>query len=370
MKLIALIKKEFHRFFHDPRLIMTLLLPGVLIFILYSALGNIVNSETTPSYDYKVYVSGESVITAQIEAALKQDGSTFEWLKVSSPEEAISAVESGEASGYIAFSEGFDSFSEGAVVEIYYNNEGDGNMFFAVGSSVLQMYGMKFTVIPHSFFNEADIGFMVMQSILPMLMVAFIFSACMSVTLESVAGEKERGTLGTILATSVKRSHIALGKVIPLSCIAALGAASSFLGVIFSFPSLMDIDLAVFFSGYSILSYLLLFLLIVGMVPLIVSAISTISAYSKSVKEASGYTSIVMIMMIVLTLVTSFVSEIGNWVTLIPVLNVVMVMQEVLAGGMPVLNAFLTLGVNLVYTALLVLLISKMLSSEKMMFGK
>ena len=32
MKLLALIKKEFIRFFQDPRLWLTLLLPGVVIF--------------------------------------------------------------------------------------------------------------------------------------------------------------------------------------------------------------------------------------------------------------------------------------------------------------------------------------------------
>ena len=37
MKLLALIKKEFHRFFHDPRLIVTMLLPGLVIFLLATA---------------------------------------------------------------------------------------------------------------------------------------------------------------------------------------------------------------------------------------------------------------------------------------------------------------------------------------------
>ena len=34
MKLIALMKKEFRRFFHDPRLIVTMIIPGVLIYLI------------------------------------------------------------------------------------------------------------------------------------------------------------------------------------------------------------------------------------------------------------------------------------------------------------------------------------------------
>ena len=35
MKLLALMKKEFLRFFRDPRLIFTMLLPGILICLIW-----------------------------------------------------------------------------------------------------------------------------------------------------------------------------------------------------------------------------------------------------------------------------------------------------------------------------------------------
>lgn len=370
MKLASLIKKEFHRFFHDPRLIFSLLLPGVVIFLLYSFLGSVMNDEPL-TYEYKVYLSGESAVTSFIEEAAISDGSQFTWLKVESEEVAVAAVEKGEATAYIAFSENFDN-AETASVDIYYTSKDDGagEAFYAVSSAILQSYGMRFAVIPHSFMTEQDLGMTIMQSILPMLVVSFVFSACMSVTLESVAGEKERGTLTTILATSVKRSHIALGKIIPLCCIAALGAASSFIGVALSLPKMMGISLDLFIGAYGFMSYLLLFLSIVGLVPLIVSLISVVSAFSRSVKEASAYTSIVMVLMMVTSLVTSFIPSMGNWAVAVPGLNAVFMMQKILSGSVPVLLTLLTFGLNLVYSTLLVLAIAKMLSSERIMFGK
>ena len=51
MKLIALIKKEFHRFFHDPRLIVTMLIPGIVIYAIYSVLGGALQDKMQKQYD-------------------------------------------------------------------------------------------------------------------------------------------------------------------------------------------------------------------------------------------------------------------------------------------------------------------------------
>lgn len=74
---------------------------------------------------------------------------------------------------------------------------------------------------------------------LPMLLMIFLFSGCMSVAPEAIAGEKERGTIATILVTPTKHSELAVGKIFALSIIALLSGASSTLGTILSLPKLM-----------------------------------------------------------------------------------------------------------------------------------
>ena len=96
-----------------------------------------------------------------------------------------------------------------------------------------EMLANKFDVLSgegYDFSAPTDFAVNMMSGLLPFIVVIMIFSSAMSVTLESVAGEKERGTLATILVTSAKRSHIVFGKVIPLSCISSIGALSSFFG--------------------------------------------------------------------------------------------------------------------------------------------
>ncbi len=367
MKLSALIRKEFHRFFHDPRLIVTILLPGVIIFALYTVFGSMLNGEAE-AVDYKLYASGGEEIVAVLQSAVEESGSTLEVLPVTDAEEAREAIRRGDAHALVLFSEDFGQ--EGSGVEIWYDLVGeDSRNLYQLLSSVLQAVGMRFSVNAYSLSGAEEAGHSILAETLPFLVMSLVFSACMSVTLESVAGEKERGTLATILATSVPRHEIALGKVVPLSCIAAIGAASGFLGVIFSMPKLMGISVEAFFSGFGAWSYFALLLAIMSFVPLIVSAIAVISAYSKSVKEASAYTGVVMIVVMVLSLASAFVTP-GDWALAVPVLNAVVVMGKILTGAAAVWQTFVCVGANLLYTVLLVFLIAKMFSSERIMFGK
>ncbi len=205
---------------------------------------------------------------------------------------------------------------------------------------------------------------------MPFIIVIFIFSACMSITLESVAGEKERGTLATVLVTSVPRVHVALGKVIPLSCIALIGAVSSFLGMVLSLPKIIGVSVGSFVGSFGFLSYFMLLLLILSLVPLIVAIISVVSTASRTVKESSGYTSVIMVITMVLSLVASFVSGIGGWSVVVPILNAVVAMQNILTGSYVVWQCLVSVLMNLVYTAVIVFVMAKMLSSERIMFGK
>ena len=384
MKLLALMKKEFARFFGDPKLLVTMILPGVLIYFIYSIMGSAIFGGTDPqTYAFTVYVSGESAVTRTIQSAVEENGWTAEFLAIPAEgaqtvDEAAEKVNSGEATALLVFSEGFDDAIAGGgtasvlpSADLLYNSGEDASSAFAsLAGAILDAYGRTFVFTMTDSADASDIARNIVAGILPMLIVVFVFSACMSVTLESVAGEKERGTLATILVTSARRTDIALGKVLPLSCVSLIGAASSFLGVVLSLPTLMGISVDAAVAGIGALGYFLLFLLIVSVVPLIVSAIATVSTLSRTVKEASGYTSILMILLMVLSVVSAFVAGIGDWVVAVPVLNAVVALQGILTGAPVLWKCLVAFGCNLVYTALLVLVIARLLSSERVMFGK
>lgn len=376
MKLLALMKKEFTRFFRDPRLILSMLLPGILIYIIYSVMGSAM-APSAETYAFKVYVSGESAAVETIgEAVSLNEGWTVEFAVPEDVDAARAEVEAGDATALLVFSENFDKIVNGEedgtpTAELVYNSEdGESSAFATLAGTVLDAYARSFTLTMTDFAETQNIAAQTMASLLPFLIVVFVFSSCMSVTLESVAGEKERGTLATILVTSARRWDIALGKVLPLACVSLIGAASSFLGVALSLPALMGVSIDIAVSGIGFMGYLMVFLLIISFVPLIVATIAIVSTLSRSVKEASGYTSVVMILVMVLSIVTAFVGGIGGWVVAVPVLNAVYAMQGILMGNMVIWQCVVAFALNIVYAAILVFLIGKMLSSERIMFGK
>ena len=63
MKSILIIaKKELKRFFTDKRVLMGLILPGLLIFLIYTFMGNIINDKANEEYtDFKVVLVNEPV---------------------------------------------------------------------------------------------------------------------------------------------------------------------------------------------------------------------------------------------------------------------------------------------------------------------
>lgn len=134
---------------------------------------------------------------------------------------------------------------------------------------------------------------------LPMLLMIFLFSGCMSVAPEAIAGEKERGTIATILVTPTKRSELAVGKIFALSIIALLSGASSTLGTMLSLPKLMGGVETMSAAYYTAADYLVLAAVILSTV-LLVALISIISAYAKTIKEAQ--TSVMPLMIVVIFL--------------------------------------------------------------------
>ncbi len=391
MKLLALIKKEFLRFFRDPKLIVTMLLPGLVIYLLYSMMGSLIWSGEE-SYDFNVQTVGSSV---QLETVLKtaisgEEDFTLTVAEATSEEDAIAKVKSGELTALITFSPDFDQKmlaytpllgQEAPQVRIYYRSDDTVSYtFYAFASSVFEGYesliSNKFDVnggegnFDLAEQSDMDMLMSTLGGIIPFLAVALIFSSCMGVTLESVAGEKERGTLATILVTPVKRSHVAIGKVLPLSCVALLGAISSFLGIALSLPTLAGINLGTMTASYGFMTYLWIFLLIMSIVPLIVACVSVISTVAKTVKEASAYVSVVMILIMVVSLVSTFAPQMGWWVIFVPILNAVAMMGQALSLSVVAWQAIVTIVMNVVYTAGLIVVMAKLLSSERIMFGK
>ena len=219
--------------------------------------------------------------------------------------------------------------------------------------------------------GERESAGKILAMLMPMLMFSLLAAAGMSVAPESIAGEKERGTMATMLITPIKRWQLALGKILSLTCFAMLSGLSSFLGVILSLPKLVG----GFIGGetaafYSAGDYFMILGLIISVVLVMISAFSVLSAFAKSVKESGSMIAPLMIVIILLGMFSMFISSPSVGLYAIPLLGSGLAMASIMTFSITPLAFVLSVISNLVVAAALITVLSFMFKSEKIMFNK
>lgn len=377
--ILTIIKKEFSRFFKDKRMIITVLLPGLLIYIVYSIMGTVMNSVVDGGADeitaHSSYVVNMPENLSAVFGGILEVGSEI------TEEEAHKKVEEGELDLLIVFPENFEEALAGSAenvpdVKIIYNSSVESSFQGYIKISSL-LEGLKKPVFTINRDGDADLAGQkesagkMLAMFMPMLMFALLVSGCIAVAPEAIAGEKERGTLATILITPVKRWQLALGKIISLTCFALLSGISSFLGVILSLPKLMGSlaggDLAIY---YALGDYLMIFGLIISATLVIISAFSVLSAFAKSVKEAGTLIMPLMILIIILGVVSMVVSHASIGLYAIPLLGCELAMSSVFTFTITPAGFALAVISNLILAAVFVVVLSFMFRSERIMFNK
>lgn len=376
---LTIIKKEFMRFFGDRRLLLTtLLLPGIVLYAVYSALGAVFANAMQDSSVPVAYVRNmpESLGEAIDEIFDLRDTDLTD-------EEIKSQLVEGDADIFIIFPENFDDLTVGSDVpdvSIYYNSAQTSSslayssvvaLLDAYEQSIANVFNINSGSDRYDLADSSDVSANILSMIVPMVLIMLLLSGCVAVVLESIAGEKERGTIATLLVTPIKRSYFAIGKILSLSVIAVLSGISSFLGLILSLPNLMggmEVDFSL--AAYGVLDYFGLFLVVMSTVLVLVSLLAIVSAYAKSVKEANGLIVPVMIIAVICSLVSMFVASPPMGLYFIPVLNSALCISTLMAGTFGIVPFLITMGINIVCAALLAVLLGAIFNSEKIMFNR
>ena len=288
-----------------------------------------------------------------------------------SQDEAIEKVTAGELDLAIIYNED----TEKAEVNVYFNSSSTVNVYyynFVIVPRLQKLQQPKFSIADHDLAEQSDLTASILSMLIPMLMFSMLASGCMAVAPESIAGEKERGTMATMLITPIKRWQLALGKIISLTCFALLSGISSFIGIIFSLPKLTTGFVGAGAAAiYSVGDYFMLLGLIISIVLVIISAFSVISCLAKSVKESSSLIGPLMILIILLGMVSMFVSgtpSLGLYA--IPLVGSGLAISGIMGLTASGLGVALAIISNLVVSALLTVLLGFMFKSEKIMFKK
>ena len=388
--ILTIMKKELARFFGDKRTVAGVLLPGVMIYVLYSFMGTAMGSVFGVEEDYVPSI--QAVRLPQSIAALADSAG----MALTEGEEAglpaaMAQVAGQELDLLAVFPEDFDqavadySVASGEPaphVEVYYSSVSTASQsaymaFTGLLDSYESLLANKFDVNAregvYDLATAEESTGALFAMLMPMLLMMFLYSGCSAVAPESIAGEKERGTIATMLVTPIRRSDIAVGKILALAVITVLSGASSALGTILSLPNLMGGAAGEMNANiYGVRDYLLLAAVILSTVLLLVTLVALLSAFAKTVKEAQTYAVPLMILVMVLGITGMFGGGASQNLAVyaIPLYNSVQCIVGIFYFSLLGQAVALTAAVNGAATLLGVFVLTRMFNSEGIIFGK
>ena len=392
---LTIIKKEFARFFGDRQMLFTtVIMPGLLIYLIYSFMGMAMKKMATEGTNELVTLCVEN-LPASVAPLIDAIPATAVSQQAVSQEDIDRLEDKNLNVVLMRFPEAFDekvanydpqSGIAAPNVEIYYNSANNAS------SRVYHILETSLTAYEDQLSNRFDINRAdsegaafdkassdemlgnILSKLIPMLILMLLFSGVMAIAPSAIAGEKERGTIATLLVTPLRRNELALGKVVSLSCIALLSGISSFIGIVLSLPKMIPTDAAGVELGLNFTGsdYVVLLLIIFATVLIMASAVSILSALAKDVKNAGTMITPFMLVVMFCGLTPMFQNGAPESLTayLIPFYNSIQVMTSVFAHEMKWIPVIVTLAANVVYTGIAVWGLTRMFNSEKVMFSK
>ena len=195
---------------------------------------------------------------------------------------------------------------------------------------------------------------------LPYIFIAFGFMGCMYPAIDLFTGEKERGTIETLLSTPVHRWKILVGKMLVIILSGLMAAFSALLGLFLSIQYLdmvPDVKLLEVISTILTPTFIIkLFFLLLPLTIFFAGVMVPVSVYTKTFKEAQSIIAPMNIVVIVPAMVGLFPGiELNIATACVPILNIVLTTKSLIAGNVDYLLFALSFAVMLILAGVAVL---------------
>jgi sodium transport system permease protein len=228
------------------------------------------------------------------------------------------------------------------------------------------------------------VGGAIFGGIIPYVIVLLCFTGAMYPAMDLTAGEKERGTLETLLASPVPRSAIVYGKFFVV-------LTSALSTVIFAgLSTLISLPLSGWLIGGMVkgaattagasaaagvmpqinpLGFLVSLGMVVPVAILFAAVLLAVSIFARTYKEAQSYAG-PMIMVVIMPAVAAMLPgiELNLRLCLIPILNVSLVSKELVSGTFNPVHLAVIFGSSCVYAAIALAVATRLFKQESVLF--
>lgn len=370
--------KEIRGVFRDKKTIQKLILYPLIIPLVIFLFGFLLDGMTEADYvigtNYKL-TDDENIIIKEYKDILIKNYDNKEKLE--------EAYNNGKINGYIVKND--NNYTIYADTSL-----NSGEIVSSIANSYLEAYslvlGNKYlienNIDPSNVFNNLTISNKSLASEDTNALISLIFNmvityVVMIVVMVSVvivpdatSGEKERGTLETILTFPIKSSELVVGKYLATS---ALSFIVGLIAYLLSIPTFSIVNK--FFESFEDVvfttnfEYILVAILVIFLVSLLAAGVCmALAGKAKTYKEAQSSLQMVSILPMIPYFLTFM--EIDNIIfDFIPIANCSSLLNDIVINNINIQSLLITILTTIVYTAIIIIYISKQYKSEDTLFS-
>ena len=324
----VLLVKEIKHLFRDTKtIVQTVILPTFITPALLGAIfwyvGSIANEETKKTYDISAYSTIESNLITQL-----ADSDRLHILSEESIDDVITSVTDGNTEIGLVLDESFSenlATNNSAKITIYSKNIDTFSQAKSLVTNIIddfedterneRLLALNLTneyvnpiiIDEEDLTTEEESAGSIFGAILALFFVMYVMSGSTYPAVDLGAGEKERGTMETLISTNISSVDIIIGKMLSVTTSAVLTATFSMLGfaipmiVIFLFyaDSVNEYLFSLLSALLNPVAFLAVFILIIPLSVFMGAFLLAISVYAKTPKEAGLLLGNVLIIFIV-----------------------------------------------------------------------
>ena len=377
--ILITLKKELKLIIRDKKSLLMMAITPLFIPI-FVILMSYIYEELTVNKDDKTYQIGVNYELSSTERELLSD--EVKYAVYSSSKELEEAYNSNKILAYIVKdNNSYNIYAniqseDGSIVTSLITNYLD-NYNNYLGQSYLVNNNIDLSKVYNNLnYNVTEIkGESIFGNQIILMAITFTIMAitlsCIYTSTDTTAGEKERGTLETILTFPISRKELIFGKYLAISI---SGIVTLLIGVFLSIVSLYYVKNS--FSIYDNVIFnintitILLTILILLFYTLFISGLCiTIASFTKSFKEAQSALTPISLVTCIPMFLEMLNINISGVLSFIPIINHTIVINNILTSSININNILITIISSIIYIIVLLLFINKMYKSEKILFN-
>jgi sodium transport system permease protein len=324
---VLLIKEIKHLFRDTKTIVQTVVVPTFITPLLLGAIfwyvGSIANEETKKTYDISTYSAIESNLITQLDESdrltiLPEDSITNVITSVTEGNSEIGLVldenfsenlTTDNSAKITIYSKNIDTFSQAKslvtnIIDDFEDAERNDRL---AALNLTNEYVNPIVIEEEDLTTEEESAGSIFGAILALFFVMYVMSGSTYPAIDLGAGEKERGTMETLISTNISSVDIIIGKMLSVTTSAVLTATFSMLGfaipmvIIFLFyaDSVNEYLFSLLSALLNPVAFLAVFILIIPLSVFMGAFLLAISVYAKTPKEAGLLLGNVLIIFIV-----------------------------------------------------------------------